>query len=125
MILSFEGSSPSTPSIFPFFLKQKIPNNSFLINSFRLKQKTAAKTFGHVSKKNRRRNHICFTVPVIVTKDSLEHALKHFVLPDIFLELLERILKDPFDVFEESHSKEKSYHLFYKINNSKYILATD
>ena len=61
---------------------------------------------------------------VIITKESLEHALRHFVLPDdIFLELLERILKDPSYVFEESHSKEKSYHLFYKINNSKYILA--
>ncbi len=59
---------------------------------------------------------------VIITKKSLEHALKHFVLPDdIFLELLERILKDPTDIFEESHLKEKFYHLFYKINNSKYI----
>ena len=61
---------------------------------------------------------------VIVTQESLEHALKHFILPDdIFLELLERIHKDPTAVFEESHLKEKSYHLFYKINNSKYILA--
>ncbi len=61
---------------------------------------------------------------VIVTKESIDHALKHFVLPeDIFLELLERILKDPTEVFEETHSEEKSYHLFYKINQSKYILA--
>ncbi len=61
---------------------------------------------------------------VIVTKESVDHALKHFVLPeDIFLELLERILKDPTEVFEEIHSEEKSYHLFYKINQSKYILA--
>ena len=61
---------------------------------------------------------------VIVTKESLDHAIKHFTLPDdIFLELLERILKDPSEVFEETHSKEKSYHLFYKLNHSKYILA--
>ena len=61
---------------------------------------------------------------VIVTKDSLDHALKHFVLTDdIFLELLERILKDPTDVFEETYSSEKSYHLFYKLNRTQYILA--
>jgi hypothetical protein len=61
---------------------------------------------------------------IIVTKESVDHALKHFILPeDIFLELLERILKDPTEVFEETHSEEKSYHLFYKISQKKYILA--
>ena len=37
---------------------------------------------------------------VIIGADELDHALKHFILPeDIFLELLERVLKDPNEVF--------------------------
>ncbi len=61
---------------------------------------------------------------VIVGKQELEHAMLHFILPeDIFLELLERVLKDPHEVYLDDTKKEKEYHLFYKILKFRYILA--
>ncbi len=61
---------------------------------------------------------------VIIEKEAMEHALRHFILPeDIFLELLERILRDPSEVYVETHSREKTYHLFYRLESHRYILA--
>mgnify|MGYP006446295313 CR=1 FL=1 len=54
----------------------------------------------------------------------MKHAIEgHFdTLPeDIFLELLERILKAPTAVYEEE--TKHLYHLFYKLQNEKYLVA--
>jgi len=61
---------------------------------------------------------------VIVGKEELRHALRHFLLPeDIFLELLERVLKDPDEVYVDDTKDGKEYHLFYRIFDKRYILA--
>jgi hypothetical protein len=61
---------------------------------------------------------------VVVGESELLHAIEgHFdTLPeDIFLELLERILKDPTTIYEEE--SKHLYHLFYKLQNDKYLVA--
>lgn len=63
---------------------------------------------------------------VIVTSSELEHALsKHYsLLPqDMFLELLERVLKDPTELYLDDSGDEKKYYMFYKLENEKYIVA--
>lgn len=61
---------------------------------------------------------------VIVCKDELDHALRHFTLPeDIFLELLERVLKDPSDIYVDDLTAPQVYHLFYKLESGRYLLA--
>ncbi len=61
---------------------------------------------------------------VIVCRDELDHAMRHFILPeDIFLELLERVLKDPSEVYIDSTEKMKEYRFFYKIIQERYILV--
>lgn len=65
-------------------------------------------------------------VRVIVSQESLIHAMEeHFsMLPeDILLELVERILKDPSEVYSESGSDEKQFDFFYRLENGKYIVA--
>lgn len=61
---------------------------------------------------------------VVVGGDELKHAIKeHFEnLPeDILLELLERVLKDPTTIYEETATN--FYHLFYRLENGKYLVA--
>lgn len=61
---------------------------------------------------------------VIVDNDSFIHAQKHFLLPqDIFLELLERILKDPTIVYLEELEQVKFYHHFYRLESKRYLLV--
>ena len=61
---------------------------------------------------------------VIIGKREVEHALRHFSLPlDIFLELLEKILKDPDEILVDDSSDVKEYRYFYRYINTKYLLA--
>lgn len=61
---------------------------------------------------------------VVINYETFIHAQKHFFLPqDIFLELLERILKDPTVVYLEDLDHQKIYHHFYKLESKKYLLA--
>jgi hypothetical protein len=61
---------------------------------------------------------------VIVRKDEMEHAMRHFLLPEeIFLELLEKVLKNPSEIYFDESSEGKTYHLFYRLFQKKYILA--
>ncbi len=63
---------------------------------------------------------------VIISEEALLHAInEHFqVVPkDILLEILERILKNPTVVFLESHSRQKSYNFFYRLENRGYIVV--
>ena len=61
---------------------------------------------------------------IVIGEEELKHALQeHFsMLPvDILLELIERVLKDPSEIYEEV--KLAQYHLFYKLDNEKYLLV--
>jgi hypothetical protein len=61
---------------------------------------------------------------VIVGKEELVHAMQHFLLPeDIFLELLERVLKDPTDIFVDKLRSPREYHIFYRLNDGRYLSA--
>ena len=61
---------------------------------------------------------------VIVCENELAHALRHFTLPqDIFLELLERVLKDPSEVFVDSLREPQVYHLFYRLESGRFLVA--
>ena len=61
---------------------------------------------------------------VIVGRNELEHAMRHFLLPeDIFLELLDRILKHPDEVYVDDLEEGKEYYLFYRLFNDRFILA--
>jgi phage-Barnase-EndoU-ColicinE5/D-RelE like nuclease2 len=61
---------------------------------------------------------------VVVCEKELQHSIdEHFeILPtDILLELLERVLKDPTVIFEETRNH--CYHLFYRLDNGRHIVA--
>jgi len=61
---------------------------------------------------------------VIIGEEELKHALEeHFsILPvDMLLELIERILKDPSEIYEQIKLSE--YHLFYRLDNGRYLLV--
>ncbi len=61
---------------------------------------------------------------IIINEDELLHALnEHFaILPqEILLELIEIILKDPTSVYEDT--KKHLYHLFYRLENKRYLVA--
>ncbi len=61
---------------------------------------------------------------VIIGEEELRHAItEHFsMLPvDIFLELIERVLKDPTKIFEQV--KLNQYHLFYRLDNGRYLVV--
>ena len=61
---------------------------------------------------------------IIVGRNELYHAMRHFSLPeDIFLELLERILKEPDEIYVDELTNTKEYRYFYKIIQVKYILV--
>jgi len=64
---------------------------------------------------------------VVVGEEELLHSIsKHFKnLPvDIMLELIERILKDPTDVFKDESVNERVFNFFYKLESrSRFIVA--
>jgi len=64
---------------------------------------------------------------VIIGEKELDHAMGgHFrVIPqDIILELLERILKDPTEIYQDSSKKERIFNFFYRLEKGpKFIVA--
>lgn len=61
---------------------------------------------------------------VVVHLEALEHAIgRHFPLfpQEIVLELIERVLRDPSDIFEEQ--KKHLFHLFYRFDSRHYIVV--
>ncbi len=64
---------------------------------------------------------------VIVGEEELSHSInKHFKnLPvDMVLELIERVLKDPTDIFKDETLKERVFNFFYKLeSSSRFIVA--
>ncbi len=64
---------------------------------------------------------------VVVGEKELEHSIsEHFkIIPrDIILELLERILKDPSEVYRDDRKKEQIFNFFYRIEHGpRFIVA--
>ena len=64
---------------------------------------------------------------IVVSIGELEvgHAMKHFLIPQIkLLEIIEQILLDPTEVFQESQpGKVKNFYLFYRLENGRYLVA--
>ncbi len=61
---------------------------------------------------------------VVVGEEELRHAQDHFLLPDdIFLELLERVLREPTSVFVDKIKNPTVYWLFYRLENGRYLVA--
>ena len=63
----------------------------------------------------------------MVGANELAHAIEeHFsIIPqDIVLEILERVLRDPTDIYRDDSGPEQSYSFFYRLEQShKYIVA--
>lgn len=61
---------------------------------------------------------------VVIGLAEMRHAQEHFLLPDmIFLELLEQVLRDPTRIFVDDRQHPQTYHLFYRLENGRYICA--
>jgi hypothetical protein len=64
---------------------------------------------------------------VVIGEKELEHAIDdHFsaIPQDIMLELLERVLKDPSEIYRDDQKLEQVYNFFYRIEKGpKYLLA--
>lgn len=61
---------------------------------------------------------------VSIFEDSLQHSIdRHFPLipKDIVLEVIERVLKDPTDIYLEQ--KKHLFHLFYRFDSKHYIVV--
>jgi hypothetical protein len=64
---------------------------------------------------------------VVVGEKELDHAIEgHFegIPQDIILELLERILKDPSEVYRDDRKTEQIFNFFYRLEKGqKFIVA--
>lgn len=64
---------------------------------------------------------------VVVCEKELDHAIEgHFtaVPKDIILELLERVLKDPTEIYRDDRKKEQVFNFFYKLEQGpKFLVA--
>lgn len=63
---------------------------------------------------------------VIVTEESIRHIIdEHFrgIPQGIILETLERVLKDPSDIYKDTHHENKEYNFFYRLEDGKFIVA--
>lgn len=62
---------------------------------------------------------------VSIGEQEVEHALKHFLIPQIkLIEIIEQILLDPTEVFLESATGQvKNFYLFYRLENGRYLVA--
>lgn len=61
---------------------------------------------------------------VVVLTDALDHVIsRHFPLfpKEIVLELIERVLRDPSEIFEEK--RKHLFHLFYRFDSRHYIVV--
>lgn len=63
---------------------------------------------------------------VVIGEKELGHAMDdHFksIPQDILLELVERVLKDPTEVYRDDRKSEKVYNFFYRIENGPNFLV--
>ena len=63
---------------------------------------------------------------VIISQDTLLHVIDdHFrVFPqDIILELIERILKDPSELYQDKRNQNREFNFFYRLESGKFIVV--
>ena len=63
---------------------------------------------------------------VVVTSDVLTHIIEeHFrgIPQEIILETVERVLKDPSDLFKDDLNIKKEYDFFYRLESGEYLVA--
>jgi hypothetical protein len=63
---------------------------------------------------------------VIVTDEAIAHIIEeHFrgVPRGIILETIERVLRDPSDLYREEQTKSKKYDFFYRLETGEFIVA--
>ncbi len=63
---------------------------------------------------------------VIVTEETMKHVIEeHYrgIPQDIILETMERVLKDPSDLYRDSGDKNKEYDFFYRLESGDFIVA--
>ena len=64
---------------------------------------------------------------VVVGEEELDHSIQgHFkIIPqDITLELLERILKDPTEIYQDDRKKERIFNFFYRLDKGpRFVVA--
>jgi hypothetical protein len=64
---------------------------------------------------------------VVVCQKELDHAIEgHFtsIPEDIILELLERVLKDPTEIYQDDRKKERVFNFFYRLEKGqKFVVA--
>jgi hypothetical protein len=63
---------------------------------------------------------------VIVTEEAVKHVIdEHFrgIPQDIILETIERVLKDPSDLYKDSQNKSREYDFFYRLENGEFLVA--
>jgi hypothetical protein len=63
---------------------------------------------------------------VIVTDEAIKHVIgEHFkgVPKDIILETIERVLRDPSDLYKDTQSDSREYDFFYRLESGEFIVA--
>ena len=63
---------------------------------------------------------------VIVTDEAIKHVIdEHFrgVPQDIILETVERVLRDPSDLYKDTHSESREYDFFYRLESGEFLVA--
>jgi len=63
---------------------------------------------------------------VIVTDEAIKHVIdEHFrgIPQDIILETIERVLKDPSDLYKDAQSDSREYDFFYRLESGEFIVA--
>lgn len=59
-----------------------------------------------------------------VGEAELRHAARHFLLPrDLLLQLVARVLQEPTVVLVDDKRAPHLYHLFYRLDDGRYLLA--
>ena len=63
---------------------------------------------------------------VIVTDEAIKHIInEHFkgVPKGIILETVERVLRDPSDLYKDTQSDSREYDFFYRLESGEFIVA--
>ena len=63
---------------------------------------------------------------VIISEQSLNHVInEHFggFPKDIILEMAERVLKDPSDIYRDGSAKSKEYDFFYRLESGDFVVV--
>ncbi len=63
---------------------------------------------------------------VIITSEAMKHVIEeHFrgIPQDIILETMERVLRDPTDLYRDGNNENKEYDFFYRLESGNFIVV--